>query len=92
MQNRALLTDASCNVMSLTLICKNAYLMKIISLNNVMHLFTVNRSTTNCINVFIILDKYLQMGPFFVGFRLKNDSKHMGQPNQQVERDFILRV
>lgn len=43
---------------SVTLICKNAYLMKVVTLNNGMYLFSVNRSAANCTDAFIILNNF----------------------------------
>lgn len=41
---------------SVTLICKNAYLMKVVTLNNGMYLSSVNRSAANCTDAFNILN------------------------------------
>lgn len=65
--------------------------MKMISLNNGIHLFTVNRSAANCMNVFIISNIFQWIASF--GIRLNNDSRSVHfQPTQLVERNFILGV
>lgn len=46
--------------------------MKMISLNNGMYLFTVNRSAANCMNVFIIYNIFQQIPS--LGMRLYNYS------------------
>lgn len=54
--------------------------MKMISLNNGMHLFTVNRSALNCMNVFMIF-KFLTVNLVF--WQKAEESGFMHVPDSQ---------